>query len=211
METLPKPSPSVRLDPATKVLSAGDHLFRVHGARPANAFNPGDGCGRGRFHPLRNRRGKLIPTLYAADEIDGALSETVFRGVGGAGGRINRADLESLRLSRLVLEADLPLIDLTGLALRRLGLVSRQLLEAPERLYEETARWAEALHEADPNAHGLLWVSRHCDTARAVVLFGDRVDPSRLRPEGPAEPLHGGSGFRRVCEAAGRANIAVIQ
>ncbi len=58
--------------------------------------------------------------------------------------------------------------------------------------------------------HGLQWVSRQCDTG-AVVLFGDRVDPSRLRPEGPAEPLRGGSGFRRVCEVASRANIAVIQ
>ena len=209
MEPLPEPPPPSALDPATTTWRAGRQLFRVHDASPANAFNPG--CGRGRFHPVRNRRGESIPTLYAADEIDGALSESVFRGVGASGGRIQRADLEPLRLSRLVLETDLRLVDLTGLALRRLGLTRVQLIEAPERLYRQTARWAEALHEAESSAHGLTWISRQCDTARVVVLFGDRVDASRLRPDGPAEPLRGGRGFRRVCEAAGRANIAVIQ
>ena len=209
MEPLPEPPPAATFDPATTTWSAGRRLYRVHDVAPANAFNPGHG--RGRFHPVRDGRGESIPTLYAADEIDGALSETVFRGVRGSGGRLHRADLESLYLSRLVLEVDLRLVDLTGLALRRLGLTRGQLLEAPERLYRATARWAEALHEADPNAHGLQWVSRQCDTARAGVLFGDRVDPSRLRPEGPAEPLRAGTGFRRVCDAAGRANIVVVQ
>ena len=209
MEPLPEAPPADALDPATTTWSAGRRLFRVHDASPANAFNPG--YGRGRFHPIRNRRGESIPTLYAADEIDGALSESVFRGVTGSGGSIRRADLGPFRLSRLVLETDLRLVDLTALALRRLGLTREQLIHAPERLYRETAGWAEALHEAESSAHGLTWVSRQCDTARVVVLFGDRVDASRLRPDGPAEPLHGGRGFRRVCEAAGRANIAVIQ
>jgi hypothetical protein len=209
MEPPPEPPPPAALDPATRTWSAGRRLYRVHDASPANAFNPGYGCGR--FHPIRDSRGEPIPTLYAADQIAGALSESVFRGVRASGGRIHRADLEPLRLSRLVLEADLRLVDLTGLALRRLGLTRAQLIEAPEWLYRSTARWAEALHEADSTAQGLLWVSRQCDTARVVVLFGDRVDASRLRPDGPAEALHRGPGFQRVCEAAGRANIAVIQ
>ena len=209
MEPLPDPPPAAALDPATTTWRVGRRLYRVHDASPANAFNPG--YGRGRFHPVHDGRGRPIPTLYAADAIDGALSESVFRGVGASGGRIHRADLEPLRFSRLVLDADLRFVDLTGLALRRLGLTRGQLIEAPEWLYRSTARWAEALHEAESTAHGLLWVSRQCDTAKAVVLFGDRVEASWLRADGPAEPLHGGRGFRRVCEAAGRANIVVIQ
>ena len=117
---------------------------------------------------------------------------------------------ESLRLSRLVLQADLRLVDLTGLALRRFGLTRGQLLEAPARCYRQTACWAEALHEASSIAHGLMWVSRQFDTARAVVLFGDRVGDAVLRPAGSTEPLDCGRGFRRVCEAAGIANVAVI-
>ncbi len=160
MEPLPEPPPAATLDPATTTWSAERRLYRVHGSEwAANDFNTG--FGRGRFHPIWNHRGKSIPTLYAADGVDGALSETVFRGVGGSGGRIHGADLEHLRLSRLVLDADLQLVDLTGLALHRLGrLKRRQLLEAPEWLYRETARWAEALYEAQSTAHGLLWVSR---------------------------------------------------
>ena len=209
MELLPEPPPSAALDPATTTWSARRRLFRVHGASPVNAFNPG--YGRGRFHPLRDSRGESIPTLYAADEVDGALSESVFRDITGSGGHIHRADLDPLRLSRLLLEVDLRLVDLTGLALRRLGLTRVQLIEAPARFHGKTARWAEALHEACASAQGLTWVSRQLDTARAVVLFGDRVDASRLRPDGPTEPLGGGRGFRRVCAAAARANIAVIQ
>lgn len=203
------PEPVVAgLQPATTTWRAGRRLFRVHGRQAANEFNPG--YGRGRFHPVRDGRREPIPTLYAADRIAGALSETVFRDVTASGGRIHRADLESLRLSRLVLEADVRLVDLTGLALRRLGLTRGQLIEAPARCYRTTARWAEALHDACSFAHGLVWVSRQFDTAKAVVLFGDRVDDAVLRPAGSIEPLHRGRGFRRVCEAAGRANVAVI-
>ena len=208
MEPLPEPV-AADLDPATTTWRAGRRLFRVHGDTPANAFNPG--YGRGRFHPIRDRQRQPVPTLYAADRIAGALSETLFRDVTASGGRIHRADLDSLCLSRLVLEADLRLIDLTGLALRRLGLTRRQLIEAPARCYRDTARWAEALHQACAVAHGLMWVSRQFDTAKAVLLFGDRVDHTVLRPTGPVEPLYRGRGFQRVCEAAGHANVAVIQ
>ena len=199
----------MNLRPATTIWKTGRSLFRVHGRTPANTFNPGYGCGR--FHPIHDRRGEPIPTLYASDEIDGALSEVLFRSVTASGGGIHRSGLESLFLSRLVSKTDLQLVNLTGLALRRLGVARAQLIEAPERCYRDTARWAEALHQADADAHGLMWVSRQCDTARAVVLFGDRIGASVLRPAEPAEPLHRGRGFERVCEAAGRANVAVIQ
>lgn len=208
MARLPEPV-AANLRPATTTWNAGRSLFRVHGRTRADTFNPG--YGRGRLHPIRDRRGVPIPTLYASDEIDGALSEVPFRGVTASGGGIHRSSLESLFLSRLVSEIDLQLVDLTGLALRRLGVTRDQLVEVPDRRYRETARWAEALHQARADAHGLMWVSRQCDIAKSVVLFGDRIDPSALRLAGSAEPLHHGRGFELVCEAAARANVAVIQ
>lgn len=173
----------------------------------ASTFNPG--YGRGRFHPIQSADDEAIPTLYAADKINGALSESVFRDI-TAGGRVHREDLRPLLLSRLIQETELQLIDLTGLALRRLGLTRAQLIEAPPRLYRDTARWAEALHSACPAAHGLMWVSRQFDTAKAIVLFGDRVAERVLRDEENSEPLHRGRGFQRVCQAAALANITVI-
>lgn len=197
------------LDPKLTPRKAGRRLFRLHAnGVDADAFNPG--YGRGRFHPIEDEAGKVIPTLYAADRINGALSESVFRDITAAGGRVHREELRTLVLSRLIQQTDLQLIDLTGLALRRLGLTRVQLLDAPPRHYRETARWAEALHRACPAAHGLMWVSRQFDTSKVMVLFGDRIADMVLRDAENSESLYGGRGFQRVCEAAALGNITVI-
>ena len=197
------------LTPLLTTWRAGRRLFRVHSRDlPCDAFNPG--YGRGRFHPINDRNGDPIPTLYAAEEIDGALSETVFRNVTSAGGHAHRTDLELLVLSRLLVAQDLKLVDLTGLALRRLGLTRSQLIDAPPRQYAYTRRWAETLHRASPDAHGLIWVSRQFDRSMALLLFGDRVTVNMLHPTGSSEPLARGSGFRRVCDAAMKADIPII-
>lgn len=205
----PVPIPDVSdLDPKLATWKAGRRLFRVHSEGvAANTFHPG--YGRGRFHPIRSAAARAIPTLYAADKINGALSESVFRDI-TADGRVHREDLRPLLLSRLIQETELQLIDLTGLAIRRLGLTRAELIEAPPRQYRDTARWAEALHGACPVAHGLMWVSRQFDTAKAIVLFGDRVAERSLRDEENSEPLHRGRGFQRVCEAAALANVTVV-
>ena len=144
------------LAPLLTTWQAGRKLFRVHSRDlPCDAFNPG--YGQGQFHPINDRYGNPIPTLYAAGGIDGALSETVFRNVTAAGGRVHRSDLEPLVLSRLLVAQDVKLVDLTGLALRRLGLTRSQLIDAPPRQYAYTRRWAETLHRASPDAHGLIW------------------------------------------------------
>lgn len=208
MEPLPEP-PISNLDPKLTIWKAGRRLFRVHTHKvDADAYNPG--YGRGRFHPIRDANGNAIPTLYAADRIQGALSESVFRDVTSATGRIHRDDLQALLLSRLVQQSDLKLINLTGLALRRLGLTRVQLIEAPPRHYSHTARWAEALHRCCPDAQGLMWVSRQSDTSKVIVLFGDRVADHALENAEASESLYRGRGFQRICEAAALADITVV-
>jgi hypothetical protein len=207
VDELPRPDPA-RLDPKLIPWKSGRRLFRVHpGEVPATSFNPG--YGRGRFHPIATPEGVAIPTLYAADRINGALAETVFRDVTG-GGLVQRAELKPLVLSRLILEQDLELIDLTGLAARRVGLNGRALLDAPPRSYGRTRAWAAALHAASPTAHGLVWISRQYDTARAVLLFGDRFQEDWLGHGGNPEALCRGIGLRRVCKAASLADITLV-
>lgn len=46
--------------------------------------------------------------------------------------------------------------------------------------YPATRAWAAAIHRGHPQVQGLSWVSRQDDTARAVVLFGDRVPAGAL-------------------------------
>jgi len=103
------------------------------------------------------------------------------------------------------------LIDLTGLSLRSLGLTRANLIEPNENFYQETARWAEALYEHAPKAHGMVWVSRQFDTSKSILLFGDRVDASWLTDLSSAEALDRGRGFKRVLEAATQAGITVVE
>ena len=204
------PPPPDRVDPLTTTWSAGTSLYRVHPYRhPPDAFNPGTYGDRGRFHPLRNASGRLVPTLYVADSIDGALSETVLHNV-YAGDVIMRSRLEGHFLTRIELTRDILVADLRGHGLRRLGLTRGQWLDCGAPHYAETARWAEAIHRSSDSLHGMIWVSRQFDVATALLPFGDRLHEHDFRC-GATQPLDGGRGYRLVQDAAAAAGIALVE
>ena len=206
------PPPPAKLDPKLTRLAAGSSLYRVHPARfRANQFNPNRASTqRGRFHLFTDVQELPVPTLYAADTVDGALSETVFHNVPGGGGRILRSRLQGLELSRLLTRDELLVVELRGHGLRRLGLTRPQLLETDASTYPDTACWAQALHRCNPDIQGLLWISRQFDQTSAVVLFGDRVSPTALRVQQKALALDSGTGFKEVQRIASEARIAII-
>ena len=204
------PPPPDRVDPLTTTLSAGTSLYRVHPDRyPPDAFNPGRHGDRGRFHPLRDASGRLVPTLYAADSPDGALSETVLHNV-FAGDAILRSRLEGHCLTRIELTRDILVADLRRHGLRRLGLTRGHLLDCGAPHYAETARWAEAIHRSRDSLHGMVWVSRQFDTAAALLAFGDRLQERHFRC-GATQPLDDGRGYRLVQHAAAAAGITVVE
>ena len=203
------PPPPDRVDPLTAIWSAGTLVYRVHPDRHRpDAFNPGTYGDRGRFHPLRNASGRLTPTLYAADSIDGALAETVLHGV-FAGDVIMRSRLRGHCLTRLDLTRDIQVANLSGHGLRRLGLTRGRLLDVGASHYAQTARWAEAIHRSRDSLHGMVWVSRQFDTAMALLAFGDRLHERDFRC-GVSLPLDGGRGYRLVRDAAAASAIAVV-
>jgi len=206
------PDPPAELDPKLTRLSAGARLYRVHPANyRASQFNPNRELQRGgRFHPFTDVQGLPVPTLYAADAIDGALSETVFHHVAGGGGRLLRSRLRGLVLSALLTRDELLLVDLSGHGLRRLGLSRAQLLETDASDYLRTAQWAQALHRCNGAIQGLMWISRQFDRSTAMVFFGDRIDPAALQVELEALPLDRGAGYREVQRIATEARIAII-
>ncbi len=205
------PSPPTHVDPLITTWSAGRRLYRVHPVSYApNRFNPGKDGQRGRFHPIRSAQGIPIPTLYASDRIDGALSETVFHNI-VAGGVILRAELATRCLARVELVRDIIIADLSGHGLRRLGLDRSQLLETGARTYAHTARWAEAIHQSDSIADGIVWVSRQFDTAKALLAFGDRLQAADFAVIGEPERLDRGNGYRRAQEAASSAGITIAE
>ena len=79
--------------------------------------------------------------------------------------------------------------DLSSVALRKLGVQHKQLIDTEKDQYPATRRWAEAIHAQHPDIQGLSWISRQDDSTRAVVLFGDRVSKGALQQVGSSRSL----------------------
>lgn len=204
------PAPPERLTPRLAAWKAGRTLYRVHPRRfnPVE-FNPGRRGRRGRFHPIHDGAGRTIPTLYATDYRDGALSESVYRELVG-GDRLLRAALHERCITEIELLTDITVADLTAPGLRAIGLNRRQLLECGESHYRSTARWAEAIHRSNPAIQGMIWVSRQFDLATALLAYGDRLSENDLAiAKGPI-PLDHGEGLSLVHRAATEAGIVVV-
>jgi len=154
------------------------HLQTYHAAQ----FNPGH-TGDARFSPIQNAQGQAIPTLYAANTFQAALMESVFHDVPhGSGFKLfDRRKLHGQVHSQLSIRTDLILADLTSKPLRKLGITRKQLIDTEKDQYPNTRLWAQAIHAQHPDVQGLYWTSRQDDSARAVVLFGDRIVDDTLQ------------------------------
>ena len=180
MATPPVPNPFPEFN--TIALRAGSTLTRVHDpAFDGRAFNPCRG-GPTRFAPLAQPSGDCLPTLYAADDYESALFETVFHDVAcdGRPAYVALPKLTSRAHSRLATTRDLLLANLREPDLNRLGLTRALLIDTLAVQYAKTARWAEGFHRKDSRVAGLAWTSRRCDPRSAYLLFSDRVAPTDL-------------------------------
>jgi RES domain len=75
-----RPLPRRPLAPSLGEWQPGWPIYRCHrSARAPRAFNPGTSSQR--FRPIRDEHGRIVPTLYGADILDGAFAETVLRDV----------------------------------------------------------------------------------------------------------------------------------
>jgi hypothetical protein len=208
------PPPASDLEPLLVEVPTGTVLFRVHSAhREPTSFNPGRGR-PGRFHPLvAGDPPVVVPTLYAASSIPGALSESVFHDVPyrGRAKRVLVSRLDGLVLSAITTLEPVIVAQLAGAGLRRIEVRRRDLIEGGPATYPRTVEWAAALHEALVQPLGLAWTSRQDDTARVCVLFGDRVQEVHLIMLSPPLPLEVGPGLDLVEQAAADAGIAVVR
>ncbi|UOE46144.1 RES family NAD+ phosphorylase [Agromyces larvae] len=152
----------------------------MHGnTRLGNEFNPGAG-GRTRFAFFLR---PPVPVLYAATTEEAAISESILHDVPAAGGQVRPRDYQGRVVSRLKTTTDLRLVSFHGLGLRQLGIEPRQLTDTESIHYDRTVQWAEAAHEFERQgrrAHGTSWMSRRCNSDKAVMLFGDRVPADAL-------------------------------
>ncbi len=194
-------------------LSPGKLLHRIHLAKyKATQFNPGK-SGNARFSPLRDASGKTIPTLYAGTTMACALMETVFHDVPHVAGfkSFDKGKLRDQQHSVIKATQGLQLIDLSTVALRKLGIRRTQLIDTEKDQYPATRQWAEAMYRQCPQAQGLCWTSRQDDSARAFLFFGDRVPAHALAQQRHSRPLlDEGDAYADLLDLAGRIGVNIV-
>jgi hypothetical protein len=172
-------------------LTAGTDLHRVHSGRfGATQFNATE-FGNARFSPIKRRDGTIIPTIYAGQTFDCAVSEIILRSPDmnqfdrSSGAKVNITirphKWREFEHSSLVTTQDLNLVDLTVSGQRRLAIDRNALLAGPTSTYTTTRAWAEAIYEGCADAHGIYYTSHQLGPDFAVMLFGDRA-PNCLTP-----------------------------
>jgi RES domain len=135
-------------------MGAGEIMYRIHDTvYKVESFNPSRQR-NARFSPIRASAGEVIPTLYAATTPQGALMQTVFHDVPYKPGfkRISIERVKDKLSSSLVFLADLQLIDLGKVGLRRISIHPHEPIDTTEAHYPETRKWAELLYDAYTSA-----------------------------------------------------------
>lgn len=201
------------LRPARVTVQAGTALGRIVAAgRPL--WNTT--ARSGRFRPLRQPDGSLVPTMYLAERPDVAFAETVLRLAGDRHDArlriLPRERLAGLRLAAIEFDRDLEFVSLRGLEGRRLlgtRAHANQMLRGGQDTYAETADFAQRLYDAEPDADGLVWTSAQADDGFAAMAWSR---DSRTAP-GVAElsivELSEGAGLEFAYECAERAGVLI--
>lgn len=206
------PLPPATLRVTLTTLEQGAVLHRVHAEKfGAAEFNPG--FGNARFSPIQDEVGEAIPTLYAGSTIACALMESVFHDVPHTTGfkSFDKGKLAEQVHSTVTLTQSVTFADLANVALRKLGVARKQLIDTEKDQYPATRLWAAAIHHQYPEAQGLSWISRQDDRARAYILFGDRVPEAVLRPVDSSRPLLDDSeNYDAVLDLAEQIGVTIV-
>lgn len=192
-------------------IKAGARFHRVHDQRFAScSFNPGKGR-PSRFAPLF-LGGNPIPTQYLATDYECAVHETIFHDVpiDEPHKTVGVDNIKPLAHSVVALNRDLVLVPLFAPDLAKWSVSRADLIDTTAADYHITARWALAIHQSRPDAHGLIWTSKRCDPQQALLLFGDRVTETDLSGISNV-PIYSDVGeMRQVLDFAARVDITLV-
>ena len=166
MALLPPPRRFAQSELHVDVVRAAD-LFRISSyAKREPHFGR---SGANRFDDDRTRQAGRFGTCYCGLALSVAFAETVLHDEVPVSGRF--AVAEASLTARFVVtfqDAELVLADLTGAALKRSGIDPS--ISTTEQL-DLTRRWAMAIHRHPRNVDGILYMSRHMNSHKAVAVF----------------------------------------
>lgn len=163
----PKPTLPKRL-PVTRV-TAGSCWMRIHAqARSALWFGPG--TGRQPIHRFDDPSGRFR-VCYLGTTVEVCFAETFLR---HPPVRILALDdLADRSIATVEVRRDLRLVPIHGSSLARLG-VTAELASGSD--YEGSQLWSRALWEHSDQPDGILYRSRHDDSALCVALYDRAKD-----------------------------------
>jgi hypothetical protein len=211
LRKLPAPPAAGALSPAVDHWRAGRPITRIYHRRWGPlGFNPTKAAGR--FRPIFDQRGKVVPTAYAAEDFETALAEGLLRGVeeieAGRRRRLYVKQVANLSSVTLVPKTDLALARMHGQGLDRLELLREDLVDCNSSRYPYSAEWAQALYDCSTSLAGIAWTSRQNDSGKALVLWDGPIEPAAvLERTGRALPLDSGPGLDLVRQACAYARI----
>jgi hypothetical protein len=125
--------------------------------------------GGNRFDDNRYPKHRRFGACYFGLTLSVAFAETVLHDEMPEDGYFNMAEDELE--SRYVVQfagAELHVADMTGRALRRLGADGSLSTEIP---YQMPQRWSRAVHRHPAAVDGFIYMSRHLNNEKAVVLY----------------------------------------
>ena len=207
-------------------LPAGRTLFRFHKnaiAYPPESFNPNTGRhiedpdDGARFSPFPGVPSINIPTLYAADTLQGAALESVFHDVAHVPSPTYLvSQFAEWSYSKLRTMRRLTVFKLVNPRLRPLLIPGRassitesELVHSPKSEYPRTRTWAGYLHESLPLLDGLSWRPRLGGIGTAYIFFGDRC-VGELMPTASPISIASGPGLGKIRAIARNAGIVLI-
>lgn len=217
----PPPHP---FDPVVEDVPVGTRLHRVYTAQHGGASDPSDGhwlrrstdartVPVGRFSFFSDDDGSFVPVIYAAQDENVALWETILRDrAPDEEDPLPRAAFRGRRLARIAIARDLRVASLAGADMARLRLPPDELTFADSAQYSGTVPWARAAWQA--GFDGIRYVSRRDPSGSAYVFFADRSAEPLLRDivEGGSsrsfDDLSDGGGFEWLARRLGRWGIS---
>lgn len=194
-------------------LKKGHLLHRVHPSKyKGNQFNPVKTANT-RFSTILDERDDVIPVLYAAESLEGALMETVFHDVPYVPGLkvVAKENLQNHHHTELRVEEEIKVVELTTITLRKLGVTPAKLLTSESIEYPFSRKFAEEIYKLNPESQGMRWVSRQHNEEKVYVFFEPRLNKSSISIHiAPLDIVEDDDTYEKVLDLADILDVNIV-